>query len=57
MLKLTLLKISNANSAKYFLSKALKSISECSHPSSVNTDKNPAMALLDKIIDINANLG
>ena len=32
----------NVNSAKRFLSKALKSIPEYSHPSSINTDKNPS---------------
>lgn len=32
----------NANAAKRFLSKALRSIPECSHPKTINTDKNPA---------------
>jgi transposase, IS6 family len=32
----------NANAAKRFLGKALKSIPEYSQPSSINTDKNPA---------------
>jgi transposase, IS6 family len=32
----------NANAAKRFLAKALKSIPEYSQPSSINTDKNPA---------------
>ncbi|WP_341790969.1 IS6 family transposase [Rickettsia endosymbiont of Gonocerus acuteangulatus] len=32
----------NANAAKRFLGKALKSIPEYSHPETINTDKNPA---------------
>jgi transposase-like protein len=35
-------KTRNAKAAKRFLGKALKSIPDYSHPSSVNTDKNPA---------------
>ena len=35
-------KTHNANAAKRFLGKALKSIPKYSHPTSINTDKNPA---------------
>ena len=35
-------KTRNASAAKRFLSKALKSMPEYSHPASINTDKNPA---------------
>ena len=34
-------KTRNTNAAKIFLGKALKSIPECYHPQSINTDKNP----------------
>jgi len=39
-----LAKTRNTNAAKYFLTKALKSMPKCSHPKTINTDKHPAYA-------------